>query len=380
MPSMLTEEEKKFFEDCMELFISNEVIVNPQRHYKVKKITDLKNFNSTVNFPEPEVEESEIKKSLVELPRDIELVTKSIQMAMVCEYNLDAIHQKIRSNLLNKITADLDSTDKLGELIIVPDSWQEDPEICAGIIMRDKAHRQRNGHAIILTLSELDLLIENGLINHLPLQNIYKISTLMHSLDFKPDLYEKINTLITHCCSTESCHLREITLRQCSAAGDRPAIEPERSLAKVPDSTIPSETEIEIVENIIRHSTTYTEEELQTLKTTFPEIQTRPAHSLEAGHFVDLERPLAILSTIIQENALARYKIPHLLIKGYYGPVSPSPEGTEAVFMRPARQQAASNLILPPRFFKATRVAPFQAETEQSIEDHQPRKGGRRNP
>lgn len=372
MPCYLNDEEKQIFEDCMVLFIPNDVAVKPQRNYKHNVISDLKKDNLTVNFLEEE--------SLVELPRDFELLGKSIKMFLECGCDLEAVYQKNAINLFNKIKSDLESTDKLGEIIIVPDGWEKDAEICAGVVIRDKAHQQRNGYAILLTASELELLIESKKINQLPLHNIYKISTLMHNSDFKFNLYEKINKLVSSCCSSEDCHLQEITLRQCFSAGDRPAMEPELSVARAPNYPSPTKDELAIVDNILKHTINYNEPTLKALKADFYELQTRPANPLETEHFVSLERPLAILAHIIRDNSLAQAKAPHLLIKGYYGPVSPSPEGADAVFMRPARQRAGSDTQLPLRFYKATRVNPFKMEIEQPIDDHQARKGGRRNP
>ncbi len=374
----LTEDEKNTFEQYMFCLVKDK---SPNRNYKIDNLDKLKTEQSSIK----------INNMKLAFPRDLKLLESTLALISKAkndrhlkDVGLDDIKQRYCEKLLHDIKQDLSKTTKNCEIIIVDDDWKTDEEVCRGIAMRDKAHERHEGHAIILEKSQLDMLNEKSL-QELDLSHVYKISTLMHVIpeqnkEKTNELCGKIVQLTRACSASSDCHLREITLRQCFSAGHRTAQTSDESYARVPDAVEPGAEAKEEIAAILSHRTKYFKAELHKLKQTHYELQTRPTHPVDSGLFVDKNALLAKLATDLGNDNDIKEKIPDLLVKGYYGPVTPSPEEPENAYIRPGSEKAAADTALPNRFYKATRIAPFHSNESQSLPEHASRPGGRRNP
>ena len=352
-PLKLTSEEIRLFEKYITLFFKAK---NPQRNYKK---SDLTGENVTYYSYE---------KTKIQLPLDFLPLKAALSLVHTMREDLLAIREFCYTNLFHQLKLDLESTSIPCELIIVDDEWQEDAQVCAGIALRNKAHAERGGRAIILEKSELNRLSLDQM-RELPLNNIYKISTLRHwAPSTESELCVKITELTQACCSSTYCSLREISIRQCFSAGRRPGIDEASTVSRAPEADHSNNPDVKRkITDILEHKKSY-EAELNELKSTYSELQTRPT----SDAFIESDAVMAKLVSRLRECDEVREKIPNLLLKGYYGAVAPYPESSGVSHMRPAREQAsAERTYMPQRFFKATRVAPFV--TQGPFPQHQSR-------
>ena len=282
-----------------------------------------------------------------------------------------AVKQAYSTQLIHMIQEDF-SHDKLGELCIVKPEWQTDTEVSTGIMIRDKAHIKHNGFILLLTTEELSLLNDEHF-KTLDLHPIYKISTIMHSTDFTSDLCAQIHELVTNCCggSDSPYPLREIVLRQCSSAGSRVMLDDKQeNIARVTEA----QSQLPDIADIAAQKTAMltrfrdnplavsAKEFTATWKEKLYELRTRDSHGLEGEQFISKDENGAVfmLARELQKDATLREKLPDLLVKGYYGPISPYPARDPDAVMFPSTEKAAHGLTLPERFYKATRVAVFK--------------------
>lgn len=340
-PFGLTAKEIKLFEKYITLLFKTE---SPQRNYKKNNL-----LGENLTFYSH-------AKTKIQLPLDFLPLKTALGLVRTLGENLPAISERCYQDFFNQIKFDLESISVPCELIIVDDEWQEDPQVCAGIALRNKAHAERGGYAIIIEKNELDKL-SFAQLRQLPLQNVYKISTLRHcSESTDDDVCSKITDLAQACCVKMPCNLREISIRQCFGAGRRPGFNEASTASSALDAGYANSPAIQVqINDILKHKKSY-EADLIELKRSYTELQTRPTSnsSIESDSFI------AKLVRKLQQSTILKESIPNLLVKGYYGAVAPYPESVNVSHMRPAMEQVSvERPYAPPRFFKATRVAPF---------------------
>ncbi len=387
----LNAEERNLFEDSLLLFINPEYTKSLNHNYKAKSTKEL------FTVLEAKIKLTEDTEA-IHLPQDFPLILKALEFIFSNQSSLTTIKDAIVTEMIREINYDLDSDElngKEGEVCLVRQAeWSSDEEVKSGIVLRDKAHEQRNGFAIVLTTEELELMTQEQM-NALHLRSIYKLSTLMHSSsEFSEQFCLRIDQLARACCSSSEgpyC-LRELVIRQCFGAGDRPAVdENELSVARVDGAEPPSEDDATAINNLVTHFSRTPLNELPELharmqtgayqsemKNKLYELKTRESHALEGNSYLPVgarraSNPLVMLANTLREDGELRVKVPDLLIKGYYGPLAPYPLGSDAAMLLPAEQRGASQNP-PNRFYKATRVAVFKEPDAEELPQHQPRK------
>lgn len=369
--SHLTQDDISFFQKCMSLFIPNERIINPQRHLKSTDITDLKKEKLIIQNDIIPILLPHDWNNLVMAMNIITAFKSELREILTCAdetvrtlkiQNIqEEIHRTLKNEFIAAFCQDLiKQANKLGELIIVPNDWQKDSEIIQGLIVRDKAHERFDGFAIILSSQELDMLVSQD--NQLPLHPIYKISTIMHPTDFTDNVCNSFNRLVTKCCEDESSNLqlREITLRQCFSAGRRNPETPDTpSKSEVQGSPNASPEDLDRISKIITHAPNLKPEELRylfELQTRAPqriELPSTPANSLEK-----------LISTL-KDNTVAHEKIPNLIVKAYFGPLSPYPANIHAQTFFPGNEKPMPGIAATQRFYKAARYIVFDSPNQE---------------
>ena len=325
----------------------------------------------------------------------VESISKSVKLLARFGFDVKTMQENIDTTFLHDVSRDLEKINtehSKCEIIIVDDKWQNDTEIHRGIAMRDKAHKKHNHSALIITERELGLLASH---RHLfELSNVYKISTLRHKgVDFDA-LAQHICDLTAACSQQQSCSLKEIVLRECFSAGSRDKQEPifSESIPLHAASSAVDEThtsgDLEItnskmvadsdpfsdeesqknIENIFKPSQELTAAEWARFKAQYTLLQTRGSVSQRDEETV-VSDPVALntLKRLLRENSHISMKIPHLIIKGYYGYVTPyalSDKPGEHV-MRPVDRHANPvSSAAPELLYKAVRVRVFDTAAD----------------
>ncbi len=352
-----------------------------------KNITYFTQFKNTTVF--------DVVLSKENLPTGIESISRGVKLLASYGFDVEKIQENIDTKFLDDVSKDLErinSEHSKCEIIIVDDKWQNDPEIHRGIAMRDKAHNKHNHSALIITERELGLLASQGI--RFDLTNVYKISTLRHTGGDFDVLAQQIGDLTAACSKQASCSLKEIVLRECFSAGSRDKQElifPEPSPLHAASSDVDeSHTSVDLeitnpgmvansdcvsdeesqknIENIFKPSHGLTAAEWARFKTQYTLLQTRGVVSQrDEETVVDNSVALNKLKMILRENPDISTNIPHLIIKGYYGYVTPyalSDELGEHV-MRPVDRRANSvSKASPELLYKAVRVPVFDTEED----------------
>lgn len=379
--SELAAEDIQLFKESLPLYIPNDNLYQPQRNLKINNLSDFKNDRIVVkeeiiplSFPNDwnHLEEAltflqSYKETLLKIADCPDEEEKSAQVESI----KSQIKQHLTNDFLNIFSHDLiERQSKLGEIIIVPNNWLNDDEILSSIIIRDKAHQKFDGFAVILSIDELNLVLSHQ--QEQPLTQIYKISTIMHSTDFSEDTGMSINRLVNHCCNFEQAEskLREITLRQCFSAGRRnPESIGVESKAAVPGEDKASNEDFVRIQNILKHAKQLNPRDLQDLF----ELQTRATQPLVSSS--PPNNALEKLISILKKNTAAQKIIPNLIVKGYFGPMSPYPEKIEAQAFFPANEKPLANTEAPHRFFKAARYSVYDHPEETPAEHIKRTKG-----
>ena len=322
-------------------------------------------------------------------------INDTVKLLVSCDNNAEKIKESIEQSFLNQFLVDLGSIRSKPskcEIIVVDDKWQDDPEICKGIAMRDRAHKQHNDYAIIITESELSFLAAQLPLDSCDLSSIYKISTLRHMGGAFDVIAPNICDLTAACANSESCSLKEIVLRECHSAGKRDRQEikysdPLQSVgrggeASSDDESASLDESKKITPDLVADSDGLSHEtNRQDMLNIF-----NPSHGITADQWYQFKQKYKLLKTkedlygltddssvaliklraLLRDNTDIQNKIPNLLIKGYFGYVTPyalSGDISKHVMKPVSREKRdAIEKYSPELMYKAVRIPVFDVE------------------